>query len=183
VDPYPYEDTWERVPLDAINDYYYISGSLLERLGPGTVIKEGCLVLDLRQPFDFTAWHLPGAINFPLRSLRSSTTSPFKDPNILEEQWLELEETFRDASVLSKLHDYRVLLVCYDGDTSRVATSVLQAKGVSAENIRGGYGAITELVRKEVGIHDQLRRDLILPVEKAMIITTETELVTSEGTG
>lgn len=33
----------------------------------------------------------------------------------------------------------RTLVICYDGDTSRVATSVLRAKGYAADSIRGGF--------------------------------------------
>lgn len=38
----------------------------------------------------------------------------------------------------------RVLLVSYDGDTARVATSVLRARGVEAESVRGGAAAVAE---------------------------------------
>lgn len=35
-----------------------------------------------------------------------------------------------------------VLVVCYDGDSARVATSVLRARGLEADSVRGGYRAL-----------------------------------------
>jgi cysteine synthase A len=57
---------------------------------------------------------------------------------VLEAQWVELERIFSNASLVSDLDSHRVLLLCYDGNTARVATSVLRAKGLEAESIRGG---------------------------------------------
>jgi hypothetical protein len=34
-----------------------------------------------------------------------------------------------------------VVVICYDGDTARVATSVLRAKGITATSIKGGFRA------------------------------------------
>lgn len=75
---------------------------------------------------------------------------------MLEAVWLELEELFtvKDKAgkrngcaeaLMSMLRGKKVLTVCYDGDSARVANSVLRAKGVEAECIRGGYGALAQL--------------------------------------
>jgi hypothetical protein len=75
---------------------------------------------------------------------------------MLEELWLELESLFnikdkagnRNASaeaLMSIFRGKRVLTLCYDGDSARVANSVLRAKGVEAECIRGGYSALAKL--------------------------------------
>lgn len=55
---------------------------------------------------------------------------------------MELETIFKDARLVSDLGSYRVLVVCYDGDTARVATSVLRAKGIDADSVRGGHRAL-----------------------------------------
>lgn len=103
------------------------------------------LLIDLRSPVDFDKEHLPDALNWPLQSLSADTKSPFFDSQILEEQWKELESLFQPSSKLSEArlmeleHPGRsVMLVCYDGDTSRVATSVLRARNIQASSIKGG---------------------------------------------
>lgn len=58
---------------------------------------------------------------------------------MLEAQWVELEQIFANVSDLGSHH---VLVVCYDGDTARVATSVLRAKGINADSVRGGHHAL-----------------------------------------
>lgn len=60
---------------------------------------------------------------------------------MLEAQWVELEQIFQDKLV-SDLGSHHVLVVCYDGDTARVATSVLRARGLEADSVRGGYRAM-----------------------------------------
>lgn len=55
---------------------------------------------------------------------------------------MELEQIFGDERLVSDLGSYHVLVVCYDGDTARVATSVLRAKGLNADSVRGGYRAL-----------------------------------------
>lgn len=68
--------------------------------------------------------------------------SPFSDPAVLESQWVELEQILKDERLVSDLGSYHILVVCYDGDTARVATSVLRAKGIHADSVRGGYRAL-----------------------------------------
>ena len=119
-------------------------------------------ILDFRRSSDYDAFHLPNSVNIPLETLRDgpSCGSPFANPAddcaMLEELWLELEALFtvkdksgsRNASaeaLMAILRGKKVLTLCYDGDSARVANSVLRAKGVEAESIRGGYGALAEL--------------------------------------
>ncbi|KAK2873629.1 hypothetical protein FQN49_002218 [Arthroderma sp. PD_2] len=107
-------------------------------------------VIDVRRPADFHKWHLPGAMNVPLHSLTESTAKPFSDAVVLEAQWLEIEGWFSQStekvSALMELKEsgIRVMIVCYNGDTSRVATSVLRAKGIEAWCIRGGCQALVD---------------------------------------
>lgn len=117
-------------------------------------------VIDIRKPAEFDQWHLPGAINFPLNSLDKNTTSPFSDSGVLEKQWLEIEGWFsqsgKKVTLFKELKEskIRALLVCYTGNTSRVATSVLRAKGVETWCIRGGCKALIDREMALVGLCD-----------------------------
>jgi rhodanese-related sulfurtransferase len=51
---------------------------------------------------------------------------------------------FKAEEALSKLRGQHVLVICYHGDTARVATSVLRAKGIEADSLRGGYQALRD---------------------------------------
>jgi rhodanese-related sulfurtransferase len=105
------------------------------------------ILLDLRRSEDFMASHIPGSLNLSLESSNVSMLSPFFDATVLQKQWQELDTTFT-PDYISKygLFGRDVYVICYKGDTARVATSVLRAKGVSASSIKGGITA----VRKEL---------------------------------
>ncbi|KAL1636997.1 hypothetical protein SLS58_009523 [Diplodia intermedia] len=124
VDRYRYDSTWERPASTALPSFYDISsGSPL----PSTTI------IDLRHPTDFALWHLPAAVNAPQASVSRTAPSPFADAAVLAAQWRELDAFFGAEGGSAALGDgRRVLLVCYDGDAARVATSVLRARGAAA---------------------------------------------------
>ena len=155
MDLYPYVEAWELDAPDAIAQFY---GFELSRppdradddakLHQGPVmpiLKSNTILLDLRRADDFSMWHLPLSINLPLESLRSDSPQPFSDSSTLEKQWLELDLLFQrqgtasDAiGIMSSLQDQRVLVLCYNGDTSRIATSILRARGVEASSLKRG---------------------------------------------
>ncbi|KAL1626907.1 hypothetical protein SLS54_002445 [Diplodia seriata] len=140
VDRHRYDESWELPAPTALHAFYDLASPTPSPL-PATSI------IDLRQPSDFACWHLPGAVNAPQASVLRTTPSPFSDAAVLAAQWRELEAFFGgDLSLqsASSLRDGRVLVVCYDGDTARVATSVLRARGVKAESVKGGMGAVRE---------------------------------------
>lgn len=134
------------------------SGDLLPSIEtPVLALRDDSLLVDLRTTGDFARWHLPCAINIGLVSFSSLTQSPFSDPSTLERQWRELEALFQldkdggtskqitDNDVgfaLDSLHGKLVILLCYDGDTARVATSVLRPRGTEAYSIRYGVQAL-----------------------------------------
>lgn len=149
VDLHRYDEAWEWDAGQALSTLYGLSTSELTSLSTSIhkdvhinvssspLLGSGHVLLDLRSSADFDVCHLPGAVNRPLLSCSSSTPSPFFNPQLLESQWLELESVF-DISTVEILSNKSVFLVCYDGDTSRIATSVLRAKGISACSIRLG---------------------------------------------
>ncbi|KAK7745691.1 hypothetical protein SLS62_009657 [Diatrype stigma] len=157
VDLHRYDEAWELAQDVALESFYALEplspGSQMAQLRTHQVVPQrDVTVLDLRQSIDFVQGSLPRAINVPLSSLSTSdrgsgdgdatATSPFFDAALLEKTWRELEDLF-SADRIAELRGRRTLVVCYDGDTSRVATSVLRAKGVEASNIRGGVKALT----------------------------------------
>lgn len=124
--------------------------------------KAGTQIIDFRRASDFDAFHLPNSVNIPLETLKEGPIrgSPFANPadecEMLEELWLELESLFtvqdKDGkrnhsaeALMAILRGKKVLTLCYDGDSARVANSVLRAKGVEAESILGGYQALERL--------------------------------------
>lgn len=170
VDLYRYDDSWELQALPALLSYFNIHPlgshdtvlSLADQLDKALTARPNTQVLDFRRSSDYDAFHLPNSVNIPLDALRdgSARGSPFAniadECDMLEEVWLELEELFtvkdkngkRNASaeaLMALLRGKKVLTLCYDGDTARVANSVLRAKGVEAECIHGGYAALSRL--------------------------------------
>lgn len=103
-------------------------------------------IIDIRADSDYHASHIEQSINLPLQSLSGGTESPWRDPRILKQQWEELDGilSHENPSIFSKedgksQEASRVLLICYDGAVSRIAASILRAKGVEAFSLRGGY--------------------------------------------
>lgn len=125
----------------SFSDILYASSPCEVVTSSPTLASEN-VILDLRTAEAFADHHLPGAISRPLSSHDSSTPSPFFDPTVLESQWKELESVFDLTTVGLLRRAGCVWLVCYGGDTSRVATSVLRAKGVSANSLKGGMLAL-----------------------------------------
>ncbi|KAK5988875.1 O-acetylserine (thiol)-lyase-like protein [Cladobotryum mycophilum] len=197
TDLYRYDEKWERGPADALGAFFdvkalfiddillafsrmdSVDGSKSEDLIPS---KPDTSIIDLRQPADFDQFHLPGSTNLPF--VHQSTPSPFSDPAVLESLWQRLEDTFKDPTpeVRSLVHGKRVLLICYDGDSSRVATSILRAKGYEADNLRGGFEALSQMRRAsseqaqktaswlELGV--QAREDIPVPPSQPVAIAS-----------
>ncbi|KAL0254268.1 hypothetical protein SLS55_009742 [Diplodia seriata] len=141
VDRHRYDESWKLPAPTALHAFFDLaSGSPL----PATSI------IDLRHPTDFACWHLPAAVNAPQAAIDRNTPSPFADAKVLAALWRELEAFFGAEGGSAALREKRVLLVCYDGDAARVATSVLRARGVRAESVRGGVGAVREWWGREV---------------------------------
>ncbi|EGD95895.1 cysteine synthase [Trichophyton tonsurans CBS 112818] len=167
VDLYRYDEAWESHSAKVLAEFYErfpASGPMfgIGRAGgfDGLKLKpdHSRCVIDIRKPADFEQWHLPQAINVSLNTLEKSTTSPFADSTVLEAQWLEIEGWFSQSGEKSALlkglkeNNTRVLLVCYSGNTSRVACSILRAKGIEAWCIRGGYKALADPELALVGL-------------------------------
>lgn len=159
VDLYRYDEAWEQKVAEVMTGLFEIINEQPEKTLREQQASSSCLkpkagvdVLDLRKATDFARWRLPGSVNLPLESLNSTKQSPFSDSAILESQWRELESIFSGKSEndtapsAARSKGRCVLLLCYDGDTSRVGTSILRAKGVEAVSLRGGMHALQDFL-------------------------------------
>ncbi|CAK1358241.1 uncharacterized protein RHO25_007692 [Cercospora beticola] len=129
VDLYRYDEAWELPPTTAL---------ITPLSNPST------LIIDFRRQSDYLTFHLPTppSLNIPLRTLSPTSPSPFFTPDLLSTQWRELESLFSESYLQSQFQNRKILCLCYDGDTARVATSVLRAKGFEAESVKGGHRAL-----------------------------------------
>ncbi|KAI1111350.1 tryptophan synthase beta subunit-like PLP-dependent enzyme [Nemania sp. NC0429] len=149
VDKYRYDEAWERDCADILHDFFEVKDmlslicylrsagnlSLHDVLAP----KADVSIIDLRQSQDFASYNLPGSINLP--AAQASSASPFFAPAVMTALWTQLENAFANPgkNLMNLSQDKRVLVLCYDGDSARVATSVLRAKGYVADSVKGGF--------------------------------------------
>ena len=106
---------------DPINMAGFVAGGLLRGDHPQVDVEtilaapatERPFVLDVRNPSEFAAGHIPGAVNVPLDDLRS-----------------RLSEIPRDQQIAA---------YCQVGQRGYLATRILLQAGFSAANIGGGY--------------------------------------------
>ncbi|KAI5865201.1 tryptophan synthase beta subunit-like PLP-dependent enzyme [Durotheca rogersii] len=155
VDLYRYDDAWEKEAAVIILQYFNVNptwarGELLRtsQLAIGgtnagvLALKDGKTIVDLRNRVNFEKFNIPGSVSLPL--VEPSSPSPFAQPAVLEALWLKLEDSFTaiQDGKLSEMRGKQILVLCYDGDSSRVATSILRAKGYEADSVRGGFMAL-----------------------------------------
>ncbi|KUJ06322.1 uncharacterized protein LY89DRAFT_726632 [Mollisia scopiformis] len=157
VDLYNNYDTLEREAGVVIPDFYQLSSSPTAPLTLPWTPRPKSAVIDLRTPSEFAISHLPGAVNIPISTLTPDSPSPFTDSQLFAAQWRELEVLFgggtlETASPLAEkfFPMERVLVVCNDGDTARVAGSILGAKGAKTECVSGGLTAIDKWIYGDV---------------------------------
>ncbi|MFC5379265.1 rhodanese-like domain-containing protein [Aquipuribacter nitratireducens] len=73
--------------------------------------RDGAVVVDVREPSEYVAGHVPGALNVPLSTV---------------------------ASRAGGLPDGRLYVVCASGGRSKAATDVLRRAGRDAVSVAGG---------------------------------------------
>lgn len=129
---------WSQPPGSAINSRSNHDQPNLPQLSPNTK------VIDIRPSKDFLIGHLPGSINTPLADLLSTSGSPYDNVDVLRQQWNNLKALSEQDAFRLTLGDEaeQVYFVCYNGETSRLATALLRGQGVKAHSIRGGVDAL-----------------------------------------
>ncbi|MDK2917516.1 MAG: hypothetical protein PWQ37_249 [Candidatus Petromonas sp.] len=78
-------------------------------------MSEGAILVDIRNEDAYKEGHIKGALNIPMKSL------PFR------------------MSELDKNKD--ILVICYVGGSSRVASKILSKAGFNVKNVNGGMKA------------------------------------------
>lgn len=102
------------------------------------------LFFDLRSAPDFIEHHIAGAVNSPLEGLSKHNASPFDfdDTSELRRQWSILQTKLADEEIAHLGKSTAVIVLDYNGDTSRVATAIMRSKGQSAFSFLHGMPGV-----------------------------------------
>lgn len=96
-------------------------------------------VLDLRPVYLYVQTHILNSINIPLSLTKDDF---FGDASAVEQRCDELKEALDSAAWTWRDHR-SALVLCADGDTSRMASAILRAKGCEALCVEGGFTALS----------------------------------------
>ena len=104
-------------------------------------------VIDLRSSKDFDDEHVCGAISTPLANLTAATPRPSDNVDTLQQQWKDLKAKCEGEELKNALNtaSNSCLVLCYNGETSRMATAIMRAQGVEACSVMGGMVALRDL--------------------------------------
>ncbi|KAG8525193.1 uncharacterized protein KY384_008837 [Bacidia gigantensis] len=109
--------------------------------------------VDLRCPNDFKSCHVTGAYSCPLPNSMAETPTPFDfgDTKVLLDQWKELNVMLRNQEASQWLSDKEspLVVIDYNGDTSRILTAILRAQGVEAYSFRDGMPGVLKYLNSE----------------------------------
>lgn len=105
------------------------------------------VVLDLRPSYDFETSHLRHSHNFPLPITEDDF---FGDAKAVQQRWMQLNTLF-DGEAWIWTTKREVLVLCADGDSSRMATAILRAKENDAYCVEGGFPALHSHLRRSPG--------------------------------
>ena len=106
-------------------------------------------VVDLRQSIDFQKDHVTGSINSPLNTLTPMTKDIFGDPNAIYTHWGNLKTNFDAEGERLGPKGSVILVLCYDGETSRLATSILRARNYTAFSVMAGFPALRSYLQRK----------------------------------
>ncbi len=119
-------------------------------------------ILDIRAAEDYDESHVFNALSSPMEGFSSSTPNPlaeFTETDDLRQQWTSLKAKFSgqdpstEKTLSRKLSDSVIVVLCYSGETSRIATAVLRTRGLEAFSVRGGTRALEQVMRMEPKSH------------------------------
>ncbi|KAK3346081.1 cysteine synthase [Lasiosphaeria hispida] len=112
------------------------------------------LILDLRSKAAFRSHHLPGSLNMPLPRLTPGLAGRdfFGDPEAVPMIENAIQTLFfatpQERGFVARVRQSQrgVLVLCYDGGASQLATSTLRSHGVEAYCVKRGFGGLAGLV-------------------------------------
>ena len=139
------------------------SGSAVTTPGSlrGPEMPAGLRIFDLRPRELYEQGHLDGSLNLDLPLTKHDF---YGDAEAVRERWTELKEAFEREGMLDSEpsghedHDLKgkVLVVCEDGDSGAMATSMLRRKGWEAFSLLGGWREMGGWLGGR-GIEDELK--------------------------
>lgn len=97
-------------------------------------------VLDLRPMNMYAAAHIRDSRNV---AVSLAPDDFFGDAKAVEQRWMELRAAL-ESEACTWSSPRKVLLLCADGDSSRMAAAILRAKGFEALCVDGGFPALVE---------------------------------------
>jgi cysteine synthase A len=146
VDTEEYDAAWEISLEDASRKIYGTEYPHDKEMLPADnpSVSPTTKILDLRAPEDFDKGHLPGSISSPLANLTATSPIPFDDPEALQSQWKDLVRKVAGEDFRQTIGDDKkpLVVVCYNGETARLATSLMRSRGIEAYSIAGGARAM-----------------------------------------
>ncbi|KAL8733934.1 MAG: hypothetical protein Q9181_003385 [Wetmoreana brouardii] len=104
----------------------------------------------------------------------------FGNPEALHTLWKGLKIKFDDDQECLSSKKQPIIVLCYDGDTSQIATSMLRAKGYKAFSVCGGFLALWKLAthRRRQG-HEHIGDEAVDSVSGTTVDKERTGEVTS----
>lgn len=121
--------------------------------GPYSDVLSFVRFLDLRTLADFESGHIFGAYSSPLPGLVAQTKSPFDFdvPQILIGQSNKTKELLEDPAIAQWIFSAKtpVVVVDYNGDTSRLLVAALRARGIEAYSFRDGMPGIVSYLASQ----------------------------------
>ncbi|KAF4637610.1 hypothetical protein G7Y89_g481 [Cudoniella acicularis] len=164
IDTHFYDPAWELEPADALtmlhggekarncqkmtsNDGHeclLVSGRGPDQTSPLAAVR----IIDIRSAADFATHRLCGAINLPFSSVSSTSMSPFEDIAVLEAQWKEGKKILDKNKLTALVGSEKsvMVVICYNGESARMSTSILRAQKIQAFSVKGGMPAMTRLM-------------------------------------
>ncbi len=104
-------------------------------------------VIDLRTFEDYSRGHIRQSKSVPLPDLTAQTGDIFGNPQLVYNFWKSLRQLF-DENYQMISRSIPLLVLCYDGEASRLATSILRARGIVAYSVFGGFTMLAEELDK-----------------------------------
>lgn len=106
-------------------------------------------LIDLRSSRDFDEGHIAGSISASLPNLSAATPSPFDDTTTLCILWKDLKAMFSDREDRRRLDSTSnpVIVICYQGEASRLATAILRGQDIEAYSVYEGIVAISQVCK------------------------------------
>ncbi|KAH8588190.1 tryptophan synthase beta subunit-like PLP-dependent enzyme [Bisporella sp. PMI_857] len=149
IDTHLYDPAWELDPADTLTMLHTSNDGheclVVGGRGPDqTPSHPAVRILDIRSAADFEAHRVYGAVNLPFSTVSSTSISPFEDIAVLEAQWKEGKKILdkNELTALLKNEKPTMVVICYNGESARMSTSILRAQKIKAFSVKGGMPAM-----------------------------------------